>query len=173
MLCLVAGKNEMRKVYLMMGNVAIHSEPTEITTVLGSCVSVFFWDSRLRHGGANHFIAPFVPHNRHASDKYGEVAMKTLLKGMYRIGSKKNDIKAMIFGGGSVIQQADFEINIGNANIKFAKEALRLENIPIESSHVGRNFGRKIIINTYEGSAKVSKVGALGRNLIGTPAGKR
>lgn len=166
---LVARKTMMKKIYLMMGNVEIHAKPAEITTVLGSCVTVFLWDSLKRHGGANHFRAPFVPRNHPPSDKYGEVAMQTLLEGMYRLGSNKRNIKAMIFGGGNVIEQADFEINIGDANIKFAKDVLRRENIHIKSSHIGKNFGRKIKINTYNGSASISKVAPLGKTLMEIP----
>ena len=145
-----------------MGNLTVAPEPSEITTVLGSCVAVCLWDSRLGIGGMNHFKAPHVPAKRKPSGMYGEIAIESLISGMLELGSRKRDLQAMLFGGGSVIKQHEGQLNIGKENVRFARKTLDKEGIPVQSAHTGRNFGRKIAFNTAEGSATIKMVNSLG-----------
>jgi len=145
-----------------MGNLSVTSEPSEITTVLGSCVAICLWDQRLGIGGMNHFKAPHVPSKKKPSDMYGEIALKNLISGMLELGSRKGDLRAMLFGGGSVIEKFEGQPNIGRENIRFAREALDVEGIPVQSFHTGHNFGRKIAFNSAEGTATITKINSLG-----------
>ncbi len=45
-------------VYLHPGEVYVTGEPTRITTILGSCVSVCLFDARAGVAGLNHFLLP-------------------------------------------------------------------------------------------------------------------
>jgi chemotaxis protein CheD len=110
----------------------------------------------------NHFKAPHVPPKKKPSDMYGEIALKSLISGMLELGSRKRDLRAMLLGGGSVIEQVEGQPNIGKENIRFARETLKNEGIPVKSSHTGRNFGRKVVFNTSEGTATIARVNTLG-----------
>ena len=157
----------MNKVFLRMGNLAIATEPSEITTVLGSCVAVCIWDYRKGTGGMIHFKAPRVPANREPSNMYGEVAIRNLIQSLLRKGSRKPDLRAMLFGGGSVIDLAKGQPNVGRENIRFAQEELEREGFAPSISHVGGHSGRKITFNTMDGSITVSRVKPLGAFIRG------
>src|SRR4051812_50175375 len=47
-----------KTVYLLPGELHASAEQTQVTTILGSCVSVCLWDQKLRIGGMNHFLLP-------------------------------------------------------------------------------------------------------------------
>ena len=145
-----------------MGEITVCTRPSVITTILGSCVSVCLWDSRLGIGGMNHFKAPHVPAKGTPSNTYGEIAIKNLISRMLEHGSRKRDLQAMLFGGGSVIEQAEGQPNIGKENVRFARKTLIEEGIPVQSAHTGRDFGRKIVFLTAEGTATIARVNSLG-----------
>lgn len=149
-----------------MGDIALCPTPAEIITVLGSCVSVCLWDSRLFIGGMNHFRAPIAPPHLKQSNAYGDNSIRTLIQGMLELGSRKRDLSAIILGGGSVIEEIEIHLNIGRDNIRFAEEFLDREGIIIRSSHTGRDFGRKIAFNTLKGTATIRRVRSL-RNISG------
>jgi len=48
------------KVYLHSGQSHVTTSPTTITTIVGSCIAVFLWDSRFGIGGATHYLLPMA-----------------------------------------------------------------------------------------------------------------
>lgn len=125
--------------------------PHLVTTILGSCVAVCLWDSRQKIGGINHYMLPFWNGQGLASPKYGSIAIDKLYQKMISYGSRKEDLKAKIFGGGEVIETKVKQFFIGERNIVVAREMLAELGIPIISSSVGGKLGRKIIYNTETG----------------------
>ncbi len=129
-------------------------EPCQINTILGSCVSVCFWDKTLKVGGMCHYMLPYWNGEGLASPKYGNIAIEKLLEKMYSFGSKKFNIVAKVFGGGEVIDTKTPQFNIGERNIKLAFEFLNEQKINIVSQSVGGKLGRKIIFCTENGAVK-------------------
>ncbi len=124
-------------------------EPVIIATVLGSCVAVALYDKRNKFGGLNHFMLPGTLNPDGAfltsSGKYGLFAMEFLVNAMLKLGSRKQDLSAKVFGGGSVLKKAGgFGSHIPQSNIDFAFTYLNTEGIPVESSDVGGTHARKI-----------------------------
>lgn len=148
----------MIKKFLTTGSVAVTSKPSVITTVLGSCVSVCLWDVQKGIGGINHFKAPRPPRNRQNSSAYGEVAIPSLIEGMIKKGSKRSDLRAMLFGGGSVIPIIKGTDSIGADNVRFAEDTLKREGIKIVSRHTGRNYGRRVTFDTSNGTANIARI---------------
>jgi len=89
-----------------------------------------------------------------ASPKYGNIAIERLFGKLTSFGSKRNNVKAKIFGGGEVIDNYAPYFYIGQRNIEIAKEMLGDMNIPIVASSTGGKMGRKIVFNTYTGEVK-------------------
>lgn len=137
--------------YLYPGALHVCKEPTLITTVLGSCVSICLWDPILEYGGMNHFMLPFWNGKGLASPKYGNIAVEKLVEKMLYLGSKKVNLKAKVFGGGDVINNDSNMFHIGERNIELAKSMLADYSIPIISSSLGGRNGRKIIFQTDSG----------------------
>jgi chemotaxis protein CheD len=128
--------------------------PTVVSTILGSCVAVCFWDPALRIGGINHFMLPFWNGQGLASPKYGNIAIDRLLEKMISMGSSQKALKAKVFGGGEVIETNIKQFHIGNRNIQVALEVLEELKIPIISQSLGGKLGRKIQFNTETGEVK-------------------
>lgn len=129
-------------------------EPHIINTILGSCVAVVMWDPTMNIGGMAHYMLPLWNGEGLASPKYGNIAIERLLEKLNSYGSRRNNIKAKIFGGGEVIDNYEPYFYIGQRNIEIAREMLGDLNIPIVASSTGGKMGRKLIFNTYTGEVR-------------------
>lgn len=130
------------------------SSPSLVTTILGSCVSVCFFDPILKVGGINHYMLPLWNGHGLASPKYGNIATDKLLEKMYQLGSKNSNIVAKVFGGGEVIDNSVKQFNIGERNITICFELLENLKIPVIAKSVGGKYGRRIEYNTSTGEVK-------------------
>jgi chemotaxis protein CheD len=128
--------------------------PTQVNTILGSCVSVCLWDPIMKVGGINHFMLPFWNGQGLASPKYGNIAIERLLDKMKSMGCNPNNLKAKVFGGGEVIETKLKQFHIGDRNIQVAFEMLEELKIPVISSSVGGKLGRKIQFNSETGEVR-------------------
>jgi chemotaxis protein CheD len=148
----------VKEYYLYPSAIFAHRDPHRVTTVLGSCVSVCLWDPVLKIGGINHYMLPLWNGEGLASPKFGNIAISKLIEKMLLFGSSQRDLKAKIFGGGTVLRSPRGILNVGERNISYARDALREEGIPIIGSDVGGSRGRKIIYNTGNGSVMMKKL---------------
>ena len=143
--------------HLEPGYVYVSAKGAVIRTVVGSCVAVSLWDRCKGAGGMNHFIHPQTSKNDSRTTTFGDVALPVLVKMMRKeFGSRKADLHAQIFGGGSPMQ-----INgktVGKENVEVAKQFLSHIGIKVVSEDVGGNMGRKILFDTATGQVAVLKV---------------
>lgn len=73
--------------------------------------------------------------------------MELVINGMMKLGANRKYLKAKAFGGGSVLminENAHNMFAIGEINVRFIKEFLITENIPLVSSDLGGQQGRII-----------------------------
>ncbi len=147
----------LRTVYLHPGELFASSEPTEVSTILGSCVSVCLWDTRLRLGGINHFLLPTAPVGHVRSIRYGETAIPALLAELVRLGSLRRHLQAKVFGGAAMngLQQGPQGLSLGQRNAELARRLLAKEGIAILAEDLGGAFGRKVRFRTDDGMALV------------------
>jgi chemotaxis protein CheD len=146
-----------RRRYLYAGRIFITLRPHLVTTVLGSCVSVCLWDAHVRVGGINHFVAPCWDRKGQPSNRFGDIAIRSLVDKMLKRGTERSSLRAKVFGGGEVLQLTQDFSYIGKDNIRAAMEALAREDIEVVVEDTGGPFGRKLIFNTYEGSVLVKR----------------
>ncbi|KJR41267.1 chemotaxis protein CheD [Candidatus Magnetoovum chiemensis] len=144
--------------FLYPGTLFAQKEPYTITTILGSCVAVCLWDPIFKYGGMNHYLLPLWNGDGIPSPKYGNIAIQKLIERMMYLGSNKKNIKAKVFGGGSVIQNTSGLLNVGERNIMIAEDMLAEEGIPVLASNTGGNQGRKIILTTDTCSVLLKKI---------------
>lgn len=136
----------IRNYFLEQGYILVAAEPTCISAVLGSCVSVCLYDRERKCGGMNHFQFPFTRDKQRATALYGNVSTLSLIRMMLENGSEQENLEAQIFGGAynEEISQKD----IGMENIRTAQKVLQRYNITIVSEDVGGSKGRKVVFNT-------------------------
>lgn len=149
----------MKKLFLYPSALYTDIIPTEVVTILGSCVAVCLWDPMKQVGGINHFMLPMWNGQGLASPRYGNIAIEKLIRKMEGNGSNRRDLKAKIFGGAEVINVGSAQFHIGKRNIEIAQEILNQEGIPIISRSVGGNLGRKILYYTETGEVRQRFVG--------------
>ncbi len=137
--------------YLFPSSVFTSTTPCQVTTVLGSCISVCLVDVVKNIGGINHFMLPLWNGSGLASPKYGNIAIEKLIEKMLLMGSKKENLTAKVFGGANVLDSNINFFNVGERNLNLAVEMLEAANIPIVAKSLGGDKGRKIIFNTATG----------------------
>lgn len=137
--------------FLYPSSLYVSKESEWITTVLGSCVAVCFYDSTTKIGGINHFMLPFWNGEGLESPRFGNVAIVQLFQKMLDSGAKKGDIVCKIFGGAEVLSKTDSVFNIGQRNIELAYKVIADLGVPIKGSSTGGKLGRKIHFNSGTG----------------------
>ena len=145
---------------LLPGEYYVSKNDECISTVLGSCISVCIYDPTIKVGGMNHFMLPAQgEHSSGAwgdptssSTRYGNFAMEYLINSVIKLGGRKQNFQAKIFGGGQVLANMT---NVGQSNIIFAFDYLRKENINVLASDVGDIFPRKLVFFPKTGKVKM------------------
>lgn len=145
------------------GQFYVCKNATEITTVLGSCISACIFDPKAGVGGLNHFMLPEEFSNLSStksdkskpSNRFGEHAMDSLLNNLLAAGAQKVNLQAKVFGGAKVL---DIKSNIGALNIQFAEEYLRTNQIAVVASDVGGKLPRKLIFEPTTGRVQVHRL---------------
>jgi chemotaxis protein CheD len=144
------------RIYLHPGHLFASTQPSTVTTILGSCVSLCLWDPLVLIGGTNHYVLPFSVAGDIASPRFGTVAIEALIKKVISLGGTKNRLQAKLFGGACVIEafreKAD---HIGMCNAQIAESNLRALGIPVVEQDLGGCRGRKLIFNTDNGESWV------------------
>lgn len=127
----------------------IATEPTEIHTVLGSCVAVCLVDSTMCIAGMNHYLLPLWNNDGIPSPKFGNISIKKLIEGMEKAGCRRRNIIAKVFGGASPSNLSCSPV--GKRNIDIAEEILKEYGIKIVGKDVGGIRSRKIVLYSETG----------------------
>ena len=138
-----------------------------IVTVLGSCVSACVRDRSSGIGGMNHFMLPHSDGAEpvSASARYGAYAMEILINHLLKLGARRNNLEAKIFGGGQVIRGFTVS-NVGARNAEFVQHYLERERIPIVASDLEDIFPRKVYYFPHTGKVFVKKLKSVHNNTI-------
>ena len=104
---------------------------------IGSCVVVVLFDEKVDAGGMAHIMLPGkAPEKKNTVPaRYAENAIEKLLKQLKELGLRKNQIKAVIAGGGNVLKRKGDMI--GKHNLNAVYHLLELNNIPVLAKSVG------------------------------------
>jgi len=140
-----------------------------IVTVLGSCVSLCLRDRTNGVGGMNHFMLPHSDNNPDnplsVSARYGTYAMEMLINHLLKLGAKRNNFEAKIFGGGNVLR--GFSVtNVGARNADFAVDFLKTEKINLVSKDLLDIYPRKVYYFPKNGRVLVKKLRTVHNNTI-------
>lgn len=129
-------------IHIIQGEFATASDPEQrIATLLGSCVSVCLWDERVGVGGMNHMVLPEGTGIEIRSSSIGASAMELLINALLRSGGQRENLKAKMFGGASMVEGLS---TIGERNAAFARDYLKRESIPLLAENVGGKEARQV-----------------------------
>jgi chemotaxis protein CheD len=145
---------ERQRAYLLPGQLHVSSQPCQIRTILGSCVSICLWDQRQRAGGMNHFLLPASREGQPTSLRFASAATRDLIEKLLRLGCRPLDLQAKIFGGSSMFRNQDrYASSLGARNVAAALGLLKDVGIEVTVQETGGTRGRKIVFNTDDGMA--------------------
>lgn len=140
------------KIFIHVGQIHIGFNPTEISTVLGSCVAVCLFDKYKKIGGMNHYLLPLWNGNGLQTPKFGNISVPRLIQSMIDIGCRASNMEAKIFGGASInINSSGEDFMIGKRNVMTAKEILAEFKIPVTGEDTGGAVGRRIMMRSDTG----------------------
>ena len=140
-----------------------------LVTVLGSCVCACIRDKVTGIGGMNHFMLPDSGQDRGnpmgESARYGVYAMEILINQLLKMGAKRSNFEAKVFGGGSVLR--GFTVaNVGERNAEFVLDFLHTEKIVVAAQDLLDVFPRKVYYFPHTGLVRVKKLKNVHNNTI-------
>jgi chemotaxis protein CheD len=140
-----------------------------LVTVLGSCVAACIRDRVTGIGGMNHFMLPDSGSDQgnplSISARYGTYAMEMLLNQLLKLGAKRANLEAKLFGGGNVLR--GFKVaNVGERNSKFALEYLNTEKISVVARDLLDIYPRKVYFFPQTGKVLVKKLRSVHNDTI-------
>lgn len=132
-----------------------------LVTVLGSCVSACIRDRVSGIGGMNHFMLPDSGQDQSnplsSSARYGAYAMEVLVNQLLKMGAKRSNLEAKVFGGGNVLR--GFVVaNVGERNAKFVLDFLAMEKIRVVAQDLLDIYPRKVYFFPSTGKVLVKKL---------------
>lgn len=159
---------ELPRVDVAPGAYHVVEDGRVLSTLLGSCVAVCLYDPIRRLIGMNHFL---LARRRQTVDgsllvseagRYGIHAMELLINAMLKQGAERRRLRAKAFGGGNVLGREcgkgeDF-FCIGALNVRFVREFLSNEGIPVVAADLGGNIGRQIHFSPKDFTVFVKKI---------------
>lgn len=149
---------ENTKVFLLPGELCVSRDPTEIATLLGSCVAVCLFNRKGGFGGMNHYMLPRAAADVQPNGKHGTYSTELLIKMMLAQDPDVRNIEATVLGGANVTGHLEIGTGIGANNIACAREILAKHNIRVVASQLGGNNGRKIYFKNWSGDIEVRMI---------------
>lgn len=153
------------RIFLKPGEFYVGEEPAEISTILGSCVSVTIFSARRGIGGMCHAQLPRKRSSR-TNDRfrYVDSSIYSMLHEFEQMGVNRTEMVVNLLGGADVLESS---LSIGRKNIETALEIIAKENLYLARSDVGGRRGRKIHFDTHTGKILLKRLGDTSQE--GTP----
>lgn len=144
-------------VFLPPGQLAVRRRPTNIKTIVGSCVAVCLWDPATRIGGVNHYLLAQPGDDDVPDTRFGSSATEQLIDRMRRAGAELRRLEASVIGGGHPVNSIKTNV-IGDENAAVAVAVLRKHGIRIVRRETGGACGRKLLFKTATGELIVRRL---------------
>ena len=148
-------------VKLLPGEYYVTDKDLLLVTVLGSCVAACIRDCYSGIGGMNHFMLPDgggdagSPLN--ASARYGTYAMEILINQLLKLGARRCNLEAKVFGGGNVLDGLTVA-NVGPRNADFVLKFLQTEKIRVVAKDLVDIYPRKVYFFPKNSKVMVKKL---------------
>lgn len=107
----------------------------------------------------NHFLLPEGDASDLLSEsgRYGVYAMEMLINHLLKLGARRENFRAKIFGGGNVIKGMT-QSNVGQNNSEFIQTYLHNEGIPVDASDLLDIYPRRVNFFPATGKALMKKL---------------
>jgi chemotaxis protein CheD len=147
---------------LLPGEYHVSTRDILQVTVLGSCVAACIRDTRLGMGGMNHFMLPDAEaaESSFGGARYGTYAMEVLINHLLKLGARRENLEAKVFGGGNVLPGLT-QANVGHKNAAFVLRYLATERLRVAARDLGDVYPRKVYYFPATGRALVKRLNVM------------
>ncbi|MBF0342135.1 MAG: chemotaxis protein CheD [Magnetococcales bacterium] len=171
----------MHVIRLDPGELYIGTAPSEVHTVLGSCVSIIFFNARLKLGAICHARKP-----THACAGSGVGGLKIcrelgdhvscslafMLAWFDHKGGVRQELEVKLFGGGMMFghistSEGNPILNMGKRNIDTAMDFIRAKRLHLTASDVGGPWARQLVFFTETGEIRLKRIRKSAQELDG------
>lgn len=144
---------------MLPGEYFVTAASVLMVTVLGSCVSACIRDREKGVGGMNHFMLADSGEVSAVSSsaRYGTYAMEILINHLLKMGARRSNLEAKVFGGGRVMATLASS-QVGERNSSFVKTFLKTEGIPTVAEDLLDVYPRKVYFFPDTGRVLVKKL---------------
>jgi chemotaxis protein CheD len=149
--------NGLPIVNLRPGELHVAREPTLITTLLGSCISVCLYNPKRKMGAICHGVLPcFRNSPQRTSFHFVDSSIDYMIDVLgTQQKTASEELAAKLFGGANVLalgaRARKKGSTVGDQNIEAARSALRSHGVPIVVERVGGHQGRKLFFYSQTG----------------------
>lgn len=154
---------------ILPGEYYVTGRDMVLVTVLGSCVAACIRDYHSGIGGMNHFMLPDSAADDNSamgtSARYGTYAMEILINQLLKLGARRINLEAKVFGGGNVLKGLTVA-NVGQRNADFVMEYLDTEKIRVVAQDLVDIYPRKVYYFPSSGKVMVKKLRTLHNNTV-------
>ncbi|MBF0125659.1 MAG: chemotaxis protein CheD [Magnetococcales bacterium] len=153
------------------GELFISTEPTEVHTLLGSCVSIVFFHPRLRQGAICHGKRPSRECSRHGCGlkicrqlgDYVSCSLEFMLAYFDQKGVPRQELEVKLFGGALMFNSPGISmdapmLSMGQRNIDTAMEFIRSRRLHLTASDIGGPWARQIQFFTDSGEIRLKRI---------------
>ncbi len=142
------------------------NSPVKLVTVLGSCVSVVLFNSRLRMAAMCHALLPRVVNGKagdgmEAPFRYIQYAVPEMILRFRRSGIGPEETDVCIFGGSDMFFSRTAGIrlpSVGQQNIETALDIIRQAGLNVKNADMGGTVGRKIFFYPHTGELWIKRL---------------
>lgn len=132
-----------------------------LRTLLGSCLGLALYDTRLKVAGLGHIVLPSAQGRTDNPGKYADTAVPELIRSMQALVDQEPlRLRAKIAGGANMFISADANNTIGVQNQQAVERLLDELRIPIIGRHCGGELGRRMLLDVATGAVTIDVVGA-------------
>lgn len=156
-------------VKILPGEYFVSNRDILMVTTLGSCIAACIRDQVSGIGGINHFMLPDSGSDASApasgAARYGTYAMELLINELIKLGARRSNLQAKLFGGGNVIAHMTVT-KVGSRNAAFALDYLKTEGIPVVGKDLLDEFPRKVYFFPKSGRALIKKLRSMRNDTV-------
>jgi chemotaxis protein CheD len=142
-------------------------EPTLISTVLGSCVSICLLGEGRGQGAMCHCLLPSALGAAGAAGegRFVDQALEAMLGWLHRLRVAPSALRAKLFGGADFFRLEESGLSsyaVGRQNADMARRLLAERGIPLVADHTGGRRGRRIAFDTGSGEVRLERLPLMG-----------
>lgn len=157
-----ATKTETRKdmeiTAVNMGQITAARGPSRLKAIVGSCIGVAIYHSRLQTGVLGHVVLPESSGQNGSPGKFADTAVPHMLELLKKMGVPPAGLVAKIAGGASMFA-ASGSMEVGMHNVEAVSRALETAMIRITGTDVGGTKGRRLTFHCSKGELVIEIVG--------------